>query len=574
MKNKRGLRFSISLRILLGSVLVNILICVVMGVAIYRYVKTSYINSASEDTLAMCKVAANQINGNLLGLLEAGADESYANTVVLEEMNNVYNNANLRDIYTIGERNGQLVYLSVPVDDGITIGTPTNAAEKADMESALKSGGSVTKTIKKDGKGVAYITAYAPVKNKDGQTVGILGLDLIVDELVLALNKIIRTIFIIAISLSAFSVVVSIVLAKSITRGLEVVNSKVKDLVSNDGDLTKKIEIGGNSEVTDIADNINRLLEYIRSVVVTISDSSVKLSDSVESALETTIKTNDQLDGVSATMEEMSAAMQQTSASLQQVQGSTNKIKDDVQEMFGSVQTGTSYASTMEERAIEMRKHAEEETETAKQAADHMTDSLNDKIEKSKAVEAISDLTQTILDIASQTNLLSLNASIEAARAGEHGRGFAVVAEEISNLATNSADTAKKIQVISEEVIGNVRALADEATKMVDFVREKTIGGYQQLMDTGVQYQEDAEKISEMLQDVENASKNIDKSMSVVSDAMEDVSTAVDESARGIGDVASAVSEMSDNMKMNRSIVNENSQIAQQLDDEVNKFKF
>ena len=223
---------------------------------------------------------------------------------------------------------------------------------------------------------------------------------------------------------------------------------------------------------------------------------------------------------------------------------------------------------------MDMRKHAEEETEEAKKAADDMTTSLNEKIEKSRAVEGISGLTQTILEIASQTNLLSLNASIEAARAGKHGKGFAVVAEEISALATNSAETAKKIQVISDEVIGNVKGLAEEATRMVDFVRNKTIAGYQQLSDTGIQYQEDAQKIAEMLKGFEQASKNIEDSMDFLSQTMGDVAIAVDESAKGIGDVSMAVTDMSDNMKANRKVVNENAQIAQTLDGEVNKFKF
>ena len=71
------------------------------------------------------------------------------------------------------------------------------------------------------------------------------------------------------------------------------------------------------------------------------------------------------------------------------------------------------------------------------------------------------------------------------------------------------------------------------------------------------------------LKNVENASKNIENSMSFVSQAMDDVSTAVDESAKGIGDVAGAVTE-----KQDKAVVNENAQIAQQLDGEVNKFKF
>lgn len=574
MEKRKAIRFSIKAKITIGSILLNMITCAVMGVAIYRFVHNSYVESEAKNTLAITQIAAGQINGNLLGLLKAGADDSYANTVMLEDMAKVVSSANVSSIYTAGERDGALVYLSRPASDNVSIGTNVEPERTDGMMSALSTTGYVSTDIKRTENGVNYITAYAPISNKAGEVVGVLGIDYIVDELVDSLNAIVRTTIIIGVIISLLSAVVSIILANGIASGLNKVDKKIEDLVSNNGDLTQKIEVRGNDEVSDIADSINNLLEYIREVVSSIYDSSTSLSGSVDTALTTTVKTNDQLGGVSATMEEMSAAMEETSASLQQVQNSTSKIKDDVQDMYVSVREGTDYASNMEQRAMEMRQNAEQETEAAKAAADDMTNSLNEKIEKSKAVEGISSLTQTILDIASQTNLLSLNASIEAARAGEHGKGFAVVAGEISTLATNSADTAKQIQTISEEVIGTVKDLADEATKMVEFVREKTVGGYVQLMDTGLQYQEDAQKISEMLRNVERASHNIEGSMNVVSEAMGDVSTAVDESAKGISDVAGAVAEMSDNMKQNKEVVNENANIAQQLDDEVNKFKF
>lgn len=574
MEKRRGIRFSIKAKIIIGSIMLNIITCCVMGVAIYRFVQDSYIETASENTLAISQIAAKQLNGNLLSLLDAGSDDSYANTVMQEDMAQVVSSANISDIYTVGERGGTLVYLSRPASDGVSVGTAVEAEFTDGMQAALSSDGYVSSTIRRNESGVNYITAYAPITNNDGETVGILGIDYVVDELVSSLRAIVETIGLIGLILSIVGAIISIILANGIANGLSKVDKKINDLVSNNGDLTQKIEVKGNDEVSDIADSINSLLEYIREVVSSIYSSSNKLSSSVETALDTTVKTNDQLSGVSATMEEMSAAMEETSASLQQVHGSTSKIKDDVQNMYTNVREGTDYADNMEQRAMEMRQRAEQETESAKIAADEMTNELNAKIEKSKAVDGISGLTQTILEIASQTNLLSLNASIEAARAGEYGKGFSVVAGEISTLATNSADTAKKIQTISDEVIGTVRELADEATKMVEFVREKTVGGYIQLMETGEQYQEDAKKISEMLKNVEQASHNIESSMNVVSDAMDDVSTAVEESARGISDVAGAVSEMSENMKQNRVVVNENANIAQQLDVEVNKFKF
>ncbi len=574
MEKRKGLRFSIRTKITLGIIFLNVIICMVMGITIYRFVHNSYVKSASENTLAISQIAARQLNGNLLGLLNAGADNSYANTVMQENMAQVVSSANISSIYTAGERDGAFVYLSRPASDEVAIGTAVEAELKENMSAALRTEGYVSDKIEKTAAGVNYITAYAPIFNNAGDKVGILGIDYIVDDLVDSLNSIVKTIILIGVVLSVISAFISILFAGGIANGLNKVNKKISELVSNNGDLTQKIDIRGNDEVSDIADSINSLLEYIREVVRSIYSSSNKLAGSVDTALDTTVKTNDQLDGVSATMEEMSAAMEETSASLQQVQGSTSKIKDDVEEMYVSVREGTDYADNMEQRAMEMRQRAEEETESAKAAADNMTNNLNEKIEKSKAVEGISSLTQTILEIASQTNLLSLNASIEAARAGEHGRGFSVVAGEISSLATNSADTAKKIQQISDEVIGAVKELADEATNMVEFVREKTVGGYIQLMDTGMQYQRDAKNISEMLKNVERASHNIENSMNVVSEAMNDVSVAVDESARGIGDVAGAVADMSDHMKQNKNVVNENANIAQQLDSEVNKFKF
>lgn len=574
MKDKRGMRFSIKLQILLGSVFVNILICVVMGIMIYRYVSGSYIQTASENTMAISKVAANQLNGNLLNLLVEGADDSYANTVMLNDMQSVVDSANVNAIYTLAERNGSIVYLSTMTGEAIPIGTAVDASIAEYVKTAMSSDGYVVKEVATDANGTSFITAYAPIYDNAGQIVGALGIDYIVNELMTSLNAIVETIAGIGVILAIFSAIVSILLANGITRGLSLVDKKISDLVSNNGDLTQKIEMKGNNEVSDIADSINELLEYIRGVVSSIFASSNKLSGSVDTALTNTVKTNDQLDGVSATMEEMSAAMEETSASLMQVRGTTGEIKEEVQEMYQSVKVGTDYASEMERRAEEMRAHAEEETRGAQEATDQMTDNLNEKIEKSKAVEGISGLTETILEIADQTNLLSLNASIEAARAGEHGKGFAVVAGEISTLATNSAETAKKIQIISREVIDNVRELAEESTKMVEFVKEKTIGGYQQLMETGVQYQEDAQKLSEMLQNVDHASMNIENSISIVSDAMDAVSTAVEESARGISDVAGAVTDMSDHMKENKAVANENADIAQQLDGEVHKFKF
>lgn len=570
-QGKRGIRFSVRNKMILGTLFIVILVTLAISAIVYRRVSSSFIAQVGADTLSLTQVAASSVDGNLLGLLDAGGERGYANQQVKVALTHIEEHSDVHAIYTIGEREGQLVYLTDLRKE--TLCDPVESKWEAGVRAAIEGEGYVYNTIEKDSKG-SYITAFAPIYGFGGDVVGALGIEYNANSIADTLRNILIAITEVGGTMIVLSIVLSILIASSITKGLKVVNNKVYDLVSNDGDLTKQIEIHNNDEVGDIARNINNLLEHIRGVVVNISDNSKTLSDSVATALDSTNETTAQLDNVSSTMETMSAAMQETSASLQQVQNSTSDIREEVEGMHANVIRGTDFAKAMGSRALELRQSSEVESANAQQAADDMTESLNEKIEKSKAVEDISKLTQTILDIASQTNLLSLNASIEAARAGEHGRGFAVVAEEISNLASNSANVAKEIQGISTNVIENVRDLAEEAGKMVEFVREKTIGGYTQMSEAGAQYEQDAQELTRMLLEMEAMSTSIDESMNSVSNAMEDVSLAVEESARGVSDVAVAVVSMSDSMKKNQTVANENSEIARHLDEEVNKFKY
>ncbi|WP_196803081.1 methyl-accepting chemotaxis protein [Butyrivibrio sp. MC2013] len=567
-------RFSIRWKIMLSMLFMSMATCLALGFITYRMVADAFMRTASNSALSMAEITAEDLIGEDLAALEVGESDTENYKKAYDEMASLYDKTHPRALYTIGERNGQIVYLVDVSSENEPVGTPVEDEYLEEYRTALNAKAGYTTGELQNYDGQYIITSYAPIFTDAGEFVGSVAFDYVADELANTLNMILITIVVIALIIIVASVVFAILVSKGITLGINRVNSKLVDLVSNNGDLTQKVEVTSNDEVRDIAENINSLLDYIRSVVTSISDNTNSLSGSVKVALDSTIRTNDELSNVSSAMQEMTAAMEESSANLQQIQNATSNVGDNITEMNSRIMDGSQYADEMEQRAIGMQKDAEIQTKEVEQKANEMSESLKNRIAEAANVENISTLTATILDIAAQTNLLSLNASIEAARAGEAGKGFAVVAGEISNLATNSSNTAKEIQEISDSVIGNVRGLAEEATEMVGFVREKTIGGYQKLRETGDQYQQDAASMSEMLRVIKEKSDDIERSMSEMTDSVNGVAKAVEESANAATAVAQSAAQMTENMNENTTVVNENSEIAERLTGEVGRFIF
>jgi methyl-accepting chemotaxis protein len=202
-----------------------------------------------------------------------------------------------------------------------------------------------------------------------------------------------------------------------------------------------------------------------------------------------------------------------------------------------------------------------------------ISEQLESAIVQSRQVSRINELTDEILSISSQTNLLALNASIEAARAGDAGKGFAVVAEEIRNLADESRKTANGIQEISSVVIDSVDALAENGKKMLRFVNEDVLLAYQNMVQNGVTYHEDANQINEMMQSLREATEQLKEAATEITMASDGVSIAVSESARGIGNAAEYTVAVADHMQtINESVV-QNLSIADSLKDKVKGFQ-
>ena len=368
-----------------------------------------------------------------------------------------------------------------------------------------------------------------------------------------------------------------LIIAGTVVRPAKESGRVLRDIISkvdaNQGDLTQRVPVKSKDEVSQMAEGINSFMERLQLIMRDLKTDSADMEQSTENITTRIFESNESAGSVSAATEEMAASMEEISATLGQLSNGSSNVLNEIQSMDGSVQDGVNLVQNIKDRATEMHLNTVQGKEKASRIILQIREELQIALKESRNAQKINEMTQEILNITGQTNLLSLNASIEAARAGEAGKGFAVVADEIRGLADSSAQAVNNIQSISTQVMDAVEKLAENAEKMLKFVDEEVMHDYDSFVEVVEQYKQDADNVNQILRHMADDTSEISQTMEAMNTGINDISTAVEENAKGITNVADNAVSLVEAMSQIQQETKHNQQISRKLNSEVKRFK-
>lgn len=395
------------------------------------------------------------------------------------------------------------------------------------------------------------------------------------DEIFSATNKLTVNLFVFCGLALLILVAVSLVIVGRMLKPMKPIEESLIALqnfdISDNEEINKHAgrvdELGSIAQATGVLiDSLQQITSTLQDCCDTLDEKANELHGSATELVE------DVTDNV-ATTEELSASLESTNTVVSNVNNEIVSINAVVEDIVDNISDSVKTSNSVISSANDMQSKADSAYVSSRETLDKTKYSVEQAIESLSSLSRINDLASEILSIASQTNLLSLNASIEAARAGEAGRGFAVVAGEIGNLADTSKATATNIQTICGEANDSIAVVNDCFDSILNFMEQEVVGQFKEFADKSTSYSAAVDTIKAQLDGINGAVGQLKQSVNQISENISDVNHITDENRCAIGVIVNKNENTAKIAGMIQEQAEQNKELAKQLDSMIGRFK-
>jgi methyl-accepting chemotaxis protein len=324
------------------------------------------------------------------------------------------------------------------------------------------------------------------------------------EDVFAVIDRLTRIAIIIIIVAIVIGGAITFFVAGTIAKPIVNVALTLKDISEGEGDLTKAIDVQSKDEIGDLAKYFNMTLEKIKNLITSIKQQAVALFDIGNELASNMTETAAAINQITSNIRNIksrvinqSASVTETNATMEQITVNIDKLNGNVEKQSASVAKSSSAIEEMIANIQSVTNTLNKNTESVQELLESsevgrtgLQEVAADIQEIARESEGLLEINAVMENIASQTNLLSMNAAIEAAHAGEAGKGFAVVADEIRKLAESSGEQSKTISTVLKKIKDSI----DKITRSTDNVLNKF-----EVIDGGVK------TVSEQTENIRNA---------------------------------------------------------------------